>query len=105
MHGEKVKDRTHILGIVDADERNRELFAKSGQCRHGQARPRMWSNPGKRPLSAADEAQSDGITRMARHVLGGHSRDSGPPGSPLGSMIVESRAARAGLKGPKTSRN
>ena len=65
----------------------------------------MWSNPGKRPLSAADEAQSVGTTRMARHVLGGHSRDSGPPGSPLGSMIVESRAARAGLKGPKTSRN
>ena len=53
----------------------------------------------------AEEAQSDGITRMARHVLGGHSRDSGPPGSPLGSMIVESRAARAGLKGPETSRN
>ena len=65
----------------------------------------MWSNPGKRPLSAAEEAQGVGTMRMVRDVLGGHSRDSGPPGSPLGSMMVESRAARAGLKGPETSRN
>ena len=26
----KVKDRTHILGIVDADERNTQIVAKSG---------------------------------------------------------------------------
>ena len=26
----KVKDRTHTLSVVAADERNRELFAKSG---------------------------------------------------------------------------
>ena len=44
----KVKDRTHILGIVDADERNTQIVAKSGHrftSIKTQARLRMWSNP------------------------------------------------------------
>ena len=32
-------------------------------CGHGQARLKMRSNPENRPSSAADEAQSDGITK------------------------------------------
>ena len=85
VHAERSKIG-HTFSVVDADKRNRKLVAKSGhRCRHGQARRRMWSNPGKQPLLAAEEVQGVGTTRMARHVLGGHSRDSGPPGSPLGS--------------------
>ena len=101
LHEGKVKDRRHILGIVDADER-KTCCKEWTQIYVGVAR-RGWRCNRIPKIDHRQRPKKQtwmGLRGdMMRYVLAIHSRIS-PPRSMI--LLVESRA---GLKGPETSPN